>query len=113
MGGDAVYPKSLQPELLKNVGDFYIDCERMPAAGDLKGHETEVIDKWLGKVQVIREQQTKLFDYLLTSIPRNLHSWRSRARTAPAIGSIPSRLSMWATTQASTTCASRPSPTST
>src|SRR4030088_239263 len=69
MGGDAVYPKSMQPELLKKVGDFYIDCERMPAAGDLKGHETEVIDKWLGKVQVIREQQTKLFDYLLTEHP--------------------------------------------
>ena len=69
MGGDAVYPKSLQAELLKNVGDFYIDCERMPAAGDLKGHETELIDKWLGKVQVIREQQTKLFDYLLTTHP--------------------------------------------
>ncbi len=66
MGGDAVYPKSMQTELLKNVGDFYIDCERMPAAGDLKGHETELIDKWLGKVQLIREQQTKLFDYLLT-----------------------------------------------
>src|SRR5215467_13424509 len=69
MGGDAVYPKSMQPELLKNVGDFYIDCERMPAAGDLKGHETEVIDKWLNKVQLIREQQTKLFDYLLTQHP--------------------------------------------
>src|ERR1700693_1616561 len=69
MGGDAVYPKSMQPELLKNVGDFYIDCERMPAAGDLKGHETELIDKWLGKVQLIREQQTKLFDYLLTAHP--------------------------------------------
>lgn len=69
MGGDAVYPKTLQTELLKNVGDFYIDCERMPAAGDLKGHETEVIDKWLAKVQTIREQQTKLFDYLLTSHP--------------------------------------------
>jgi len=69
MGGDAVYPKSMQTELLKNVGDFYIDCERMPAAGDLKGHETELIDKWLGKVQLIREQQTKLFDYLLTEHP--------------------------------------------
>src|SRR6201984_1348550 len=66
-GGDAVYPKTLQPELLKNVGDFYIDCERMPAAGDLKGHETELINSWLNKVQVIRDQQTKLFDYLLTT----------------------------------------------
>jgi len=35
----------------------------MPAAGDLKGTETELIDQWLGKVQVIRDQQTKLFDY--------------------------------------------------
>jgi len=69
MGGDAVYPRSMEPELLKNVGDFYIDCERMPAAADLKGHEKEVIDKWLNKVQIIREQQTKLFDYLLTSHP--------------------------------------------
>jgi hypothetical protein len=38
-GGDAVYPRTLQPELLKYVGDFYIDCERMPGASDLKGHE--------------------------------------------------------------------------
>src|SRR5689334_3521383 len=59
MGGDAVYPKSMQAELLKNVGDFYIDCERMPAAADLKGHEAEMIDKWLARVQVIRDQQTK------------------------------------------------------
>jgi len=36
-GGDAVYPLSLKTELLKNVGDFYIDCERMPSAGDLNG----------------------------------------------------------------------------
>ena len=49
MGGDAVYPKSMQAELLKNVGDFYIDCERMPGAADLKGHEAEFIDKWLKK----------------------------------------------------------------
>jgi predicted AlkP superfamily phosphohydrolase/phosphomutase len=68
-GGDAVYPRALQPELLKNVGDFYIDCERMPAASDLKGHEKEVIDKWLDKVQLIRDEQTKLFDYLLTKHP--------------------------------------------
>src|SRR6266704_6423011 len=69
MGGDAVYPRSLQADLLKNVGDFYIDCERMPSAADLKGHEAAVIDQWLAKVQVIREQQTKLFDYLLTEHP--------------------------------------------
>jgi predicted AlkP superfamily phosphohydrolase/phosphomutase len=69
MGGEAVYPKSMQAELLKNVGDFYIDCERMPAAADLKSHPAEVIDKWLAKVQVIRDQQTKLFDYLLAAHP--------------------------------------------
>jgi len=68
-GGDAAYPKEMKAELLKNVGDFYIDCERMPAAADLKGHESEVINKWLNKVQLIREQQTKLFDYLLTNHP--------------------------------------------
>ena len=68
-GGDAVYPRSLQPELLKNVGDFYIDCERMPAAADLNGHEAAVIDQWLARVQLIREQQAKLFDYLLTKHP--------------------------------------------
>ena len=68
-GGDAVYPAAMKAELLKNVGDFYIDCERMPAAEQLKGHETEAIDAWLNKVQTIREQQTKLFDYLMTSHP--------------------------------------------
>jgi predicted AlkP superfamily phosphohydrolase/phosphomutase len=69
VGGDAVYPKPLREELLKNIGDFYIDCERMPAASDLAGHETEVIDRWLKKVQTIREQQTRLFDYLLSTHP--------------------------------------------
>lgn len=64
-GGDAVYPASMKADLLKNVGDYFIDCERMPSAEQLKGHETEVIDGWLKKVDVIREQQTRLFDYLL------------------------------------------------
>ena len=68
-GGDPVYPPALKTELLKNVGDFYIDCERMPAAADLRGHESEVIDAWLNKVQLIRDQQTKLFDYLLERHP--------------------------------------------
>jgi predicted AlkP superfamily phosphohydrolase/phosphomutase len=68
-GGDAVYPVPLKAELLKNVGDFHIDCERMPAAADLKGHETEAIDAWLSKVQLIRDEQTKLFDYLLDHHP--------------------------------------------
>jgi predicted AlkP superfamily phosphohydrolase/phosphomutase len=68
-GGDAVYPLALKAELLKNVGDYYIDCARMPGADELKGHETEVIDAWLKRVNLIREQQTKLFDYLLSSHP--------------------------------------------
>jgi predicted AlkP superfamily phosphohydrolase/phosphomutase len=68
-GGDAVYPAALKAELLKNVGDFYIDCERMPSAEDLKGHESATIDAWLRKVQLIRDQQTQLFDYLLDHHP--------------------------------------------
>lgn len=68
-GGSAVYPASLKPELIKNVGDYYVDCERMPGAEELKGHETEVIDAWLKKVDLIRAQQTKLFDYLLQNHP--------------------------------------------
>lgn len=68
-GGDAVYPPALKAELLKNVGDFYIDCERMPSAEDLKGHESATIDAWLRKVQLIRDQQTQLFDYLLDHHP--------------------------------------------
>ena len=68
-GGDAIYPTSMKAELLKNVGDFYIDCERMPAAEQLRGHESEVIDSWLKRVALIREQQTKVFDYLLTNHP--------------------------------------------
>jgi predicted AlkP superfamily phosphohydrolase/phosphomutase len=68
-GGDAVYPASMKAELLKNVGDFYIDCERMPSAEELRGQEIEVIDAWLKKVDVIRQQQTKLFGYLLANHP--------------------------------------------
>jgi predicted AlkP superfamily phosphohydrolase/phosphomutase len=68
-GGDPVYPAAMKAELLKNVGDFYIDCERMPSAEQLRGHESEVIDAWLARVNLIREQQTKLFDYLLTNHP--------------------------------------------
>jgi predicted AlkP superfamily phosphohydrolase/phosphomutase len=68
-GGDPVYPTTLKAELLKNVGDFHIDCERMPSAADLKGHETEVIDAWLNKVQLIRDEQTHVFDYLLDHHP--------------------------------------------
>jgi len=68
-GGDPVYPATLKAELLQKVGDFYLDCERMPSAADLNGHATDVIDGWLKKVQVIREQQTRLFDYLLSEHP--------------------------------------------
>jgi predicted AlkP superfamily phosphohydrolase/phosphomutase len=68
-GGDAVYPTAMKAELLKNVGDFYIDCERMPSAADLKGHEAEAIDGWLKKIQLIRDQQTQLFEYLLDNHP--------------------------------------------
>ena len=68
-GGDAVYPAAMKAELLKNVGDFYIDCERMPSAEQLRGNETAVIDAWLKKVQLIRDQQTQLFDYLLNTHP--------------------------------------------
>jgi predicted AlkP superfamily phosphohydrolase/phosphomutase len=57
------------PELEANVGDFYIDCSRMPGAEDLAGKEEKVINDWLAGVQTIREQQTKLFDYLLTKHP--------------------------------------------
>jgi predicted AlkP superfamily phosphohydrolase/phosphomutase len=68
-GGDPVYPASMKAELLKNAGDYYIDCARMPSAEELKGHETEVIDTWLKRVDLIREQQTKLFDYLMANHP--------------------------------------------
>jgi len=68
-GGDAVYPPAMKAELLKQVGDFYIDCERMPSAEQLNGHETAVIDAWLKKVQLIRDQQTRLFEYLLANHP--------------------------------------------
>src|ERR1700719_25642 len=68
-GGDAVYPASLKPELIKNVGDYYVDCERMPSAEELQGHESEVINAWLKKVDLIRAQQTQLFSYLLENHP--------------------------------------------
>src|ERR1700731_4651719 len=55
-GGDAVYPASMKAELLKNVGDFLIDCARMPAAKDLLGHEVAVVYEWLARVSVTREQ---------------------------------------------------------
>ena len=68
-GGSAVYPKSLIPELQANVGDFLMDCSRMPNIEDLQGKESREIDAWLAGVQRIREQQTKLFEYLLRAHP--------------------------------------------
>ena len=77
-GGDPVYPPALKAELIKKVGDFYVDCERMPSAEQLKGHESEVIDAWLKKVDVIRAQQTQLFDYLLTEHPTDF-TWLAQS----------------------------------
>jgi predicted AlkP superfamily phosphohydrolase/phosphomutase len=68
-GGDAVYPKSMVPELEANVGDFLIDCSRMPSAAQINGNEEKVVKDWLAGVDKIRAQQTKLFDYLLTQHP--------------------------------------------
>jgi predicted AlkP superfamily phosphohydrolase/phosphomutase len=69
IGGDAVYPKSMVAELEASVGDFWIDCSRMPNADDLRGKESQVINDWLAQVTRIRMLQLKLFDYLLTRHP--------------------------------------------
>jgi predicted AlkP superfamily phosphohydrolase/phosphomutase len=68
-GGDAVYPRTMAAELEANVGDFLIDCARMPTAKDLLGHALAVVYEWLARVSKTREQQMKLFDYLLTTHP--------------------------------------------
>jgi predicted AlkP superfamily phosphohydrolase/phosphomutase len=68
-GGDAVYPPTLKTELMSKLGDFYIDCSRMPAARDIEGHEQEVVTSWLKQVQRIRDDQEKMFDHLLTNHP--------------------------------------------
>jgi predicted AlkP superfamily phosphohydrolase/phosphomutase len=68
-GGDAVYPKGMIPELESNVGDFLIDCSRMPNKEDLEGKEASVVKAWLDGVQKTREQQNKLFLYLLKNHP--------------------------------------------
>jgi len=65
-GGEAVYPPSMVAELEMNVGDFWIDCSRMPAAEELRGKEAEAIDQWLQQVSQVRALQAKLFDYLLS-----------------------------------------------
>jgi len=66
-GGEPVYPKSLKQELLTSVGDFYIDCSRIPSGAQLKGKEPEVVNAWLEKVSKIRAQHTQLFEYLLSN----------------------------------------------
>ena len=70
-GGDPVYPATMKDELLANIGDFYIDCARIPKTEMLAGHEVEAVNQWLAKVDTIRAQQTKLFDYLLTKYPKD------------------------------------------
>jgi len=65
-GGEAVYPPSMVAELASNVGDFWIDCSRMPTAEELEGKEAAVIDRWLQQVSRVRAKQTVLFDYLLS-----------------------------------------------
>jgi len=68
-GGDPVYPKSMIPELESHVGDFLMDCSRIPSREELAGKEAEEVKSWLDGVQKIREQQTKLFVYLLKNHP--------------------------------------------
>jgi predicted AlkP superfamily phosphohydrolase/phosphomutase len=68
-GGAAVYPPAMTGELEANVGDFWIDCSRMPVAADLQGKESAAIDAWLEQVARIRSQQSNLFEYLLTHHP--------------------------------------------
>lgn len=68
-GGDAVYPKSMVPELESKIGDFRIDCSRMPTEDELRGHEAKEVVAWLDGVQKIRDQQQKLFVYLLKNHP--------------------------------------------
>jgi predicted AlkP superfamily phosphohydrolase/phosphomutase len=68
-GGRAVYPPEMAAELEAHVGDFWIDCARMPNADQLAGREATVVHEWLSEVGNIREMQRRLFDYLLTYHP--------------------------------------------
>lgn len=68
-GGDAVYPRPLAAELLREVGDVRLDCVRMPTREQLRGNEKQGVEKFLAEVSSIREQQSKLFEYLLTHHP--------------------------------------------
>jgi predicted AlkP superfamily phosphohydrolase/phosphomutase len=67
--GEPVYPKEMKSELMKKVGDFWIDCSAMPTSEELAGNEKEVIEKWLDRVSEIRDKQTQLFEYLLDHHP--------------------------------------------
>jgi len=68
-GGEPIYPSSLRSELLANVGDFRIDCLRMPSAQDLRSNAAKTADDWLQQVSLVRTEQTKVFDYLLSHHP--------------------------------------------
>src|SRR5260370_3218064 len=65
-GGEAVYPPSMVAELEMNVGDFWIDCSRMPAAEELRRKAPQAINHWLQQASQVRAQQAKLFGYLLS-----------------------------------------------
>lgn len=67
--GDAVFPKTLAREIIRDLGDIPIDCLRMPGEAELRGHEAETVNRWLENVSQIRRQQQRLFDYLLTKHP--------------------------------------------
>lgn len=69
VNGEPVYPNAMKTELMKNVGDFWIDCSAMPTSEEMAGNEKEVIEKWLDRVSQIRGQQTRLFEYLLEHHP--------------------------------------------
>jgi predicted AlkP superfamily phosphohydrolase/phosphomutase len=71
VAGDAVYPATMVKELESKVGDFYIDCARMPGEHEIMGNEEKVVKDWLAKVDTIRSEQTKLFDYLLSNHPQD------------------------------------------
>jgi len=68
-GGDAVYPPTMVAELESNVGDFLIDCARMPAAKDFLDTKSQPFTNGWRGYPATREQQRKLFDYLLTEPP--------------------------------------------
>ena len=65
----AVFPKPLASEITSALGDISIDCLRMPGEAELRGHEADTVNHWLANVSQIREQQQRLFDYLLAKHP--------------------------------------------